>query len=79
MSNEIQWTIFAVDLGLSHEEISEIMDPKNLKPLHEAFIKEMYFRFPELRSKIQLGISIAQFVEVKKPQAPFPRASTSAI
>ena len=78
MSSEIQWTIFAVDLGLSGEDLDEIMNLKTLKPLHEAFIKEMFFRFPELRGKMQLGITIPQFVETKVPQPPIPRASTSA-
>jgi hypothetical protein len=79
MSTEIQWTIFAVDLGLSGEEISEIMNLKTLKPLHEAFIKEMTFRYPELRGKMQLGISIPQYVETKIPQPPVLRASNSII
>jgi hypothetical protein len=79
MSTEIQWTLFAVDLGLSGEDLSEIMNLKTLKPLHEAFIKEMFFRFPELRGKMQLGISIPQYVETKIPQPPVLRASNSII
>jgi hypothetical protein len=66
MSRELQWTIFAVDLGLSDKEVSEIMDIATLKPLHEAFIKEMWFRWPELRDKMQLGINMPQVVDLKR-------------
>jgi len=59
---EIQWTLFAVDNGLTEAEITEITSIDVLKPLHEAFIKEMFFRFPHLHGKLQVGISMPEVV-----------------
>ena len=59
----IEWKLMAVDLGLTPEELKAVMAPGLMKPLHEAFIKEMLFRFPELRNKLQLGVGVPQVIE----------------
>jgi len=59
----IKWELMAVDLGLTPEELKAVLAPGLMRPLYEAFIKEMLFRFPELRNKLQLGVGIPQITE----------------
>lgn len=60
MTAQVNWKIHVYDKGLTREEILDLAGQPVQKALHEAVMKELSFLFPELRERMQIGLSTSE-------------------